>query len=363
MPETSSAAFAIPKSASFVTPSSAAQEVAGLDVAVHDAVAVGVLKAQARLRDDRQGLVDAEVAVLAQELGARLAADVLHDEVVAAAGLVHAEVEDLDDVRVDELGDREGLAAEARDELLVVGQVLGQQLHGDLALEAAVEGEVDRRHPADAQASRELVAPGDHLPGHHGELPVPRRRCPRCRGRCPRCRPTRRPWASCRSGWCRSAWCRLGVVSVGVVSVGVVSVGVVSVGVVSVGVVSVGVVSVGVVSVGVVSVVVVPAARHAAGTRCWRLSTPRCRRSTKLLLVEAGRPWTSWRTRASGRGRGLAVAGVDGLPDRVEVVDDPVGVGGRDAAARPAARDQEARADAQQQGDQEGQHAGRGHAH
>src|SRR3712207_7310770 len=36
----------------------AAQQVAGLDVAVHDAVAVGVLEAAAALLDDRERLVD-----------------------------------------------------------------------------------------------------------------------------------------------------------------------------------------------------------------------------------------------------------------------------------------------------------------
>ena len=61
-----------------------------------------------------------------QELCDRAALDVLHDDEVAA--LVDAGVVDLDDVGVDQLRHRERLAAEAGDELLVVGEVLGEDL-------------------------------------------------------------------------------------------------------------------------------------------------------------------------------------------------------------------------------------------
>ena len=53
--------------------------------------------------------------------------------------LVEAEVEHLDDVRVHEPGGRERLAPEARDERRVVGEVLGEQLDRDVALEPLVE--------------------------------------------------------------------------------------------------------------------------------------------------------------------------------------------------------------------------------
>ncbi len=92
-----------------------------------------------------------------QELRAGLALDVLHDDVVAA--VVDAGVVDLDDVRVDQLRDGERLAAEAGDELLVVGEVLGQDLDRDLALEHGVgrlEDRVDM--PPGAEPLAELVA-------------------------------------------------------------------------------------------------------------------------------------------------------------------------------------------------------------
>ena len=81
--------------------------------------------------------------------------------------LVGAEVEHLDDVRVHEPRRGQRLAAEARDERRVLGQVLGQQLDGDVALQARVEGELDGRHAADAQAALELVAVGEELLGGH----------------------------------------------------------------------------------------------------------------------------------------------------------------------------------------------------
>ena len=77
-----------------------------------------------------------------------------------------AEVEDLDDVGVHEPRGGERLAAEARDEARVLGQVLGQQLDRDVALQARVERELDGRHAADAEAAVELVAVGEEFVGH-----------------------------------------------------------------------------------------------------------------------------------------------------------------------------------------------------
>ena len=69
--------------------------------------------------------VDLEMAVIAQQLGARLALDVLHHDEVLVVAVIEPEVEDLHDVGMDEPGRGERLAAEARDESLVVGEVLG----------------------------------------------------------------------------------------------------------------------------------------------------------------------------------------------------------------------------------------------
>ena len=97
--------------------------------------------------------------VALQDLRPGAPCDVLHDDVVAA--VVDAGVVDLDDVGVDQLRHRQRLAAEAGDEALVVGEVLGEDLHRDGALEDPVGRLVDVRHPARAEPLRRFVAPGE----------------------------------------------------------------------------------------------------------------------------------------------------------------------------------------------------------
>ena len=127
-------------------------------------------------------LVDLDPAVVAQDLRARLPLDVLHHDEVLAAALVAAGVEHLHDVRVHEARRRLRLALEARDERRVVGEVLGEQLDRDLALQAQVEREVHGRHAAEAEPALEPVAPGD-LRGAHLAASWPPRRCRRRRRR------------------------------------------------------------------------------------------------------------------------------------------------------------------------------------
>jgi hypothetical protein len=154
------------------------QQVAGLDVAVHDAVAVGVVKAAAGLDDDVDRLLHAEVTVVAEQLGARVARDVLHHDEVPVAARVEAEIEHLHDVRVHEPGGGERFAPEPGDERRVVGEVLGEQLDRDVALEPAVERQVHGRHPAHAEPALDPVPAGDRLlVGHHFD-PCPVRPAP-----------------------------------------------------------------------------------------------------------------------------------------------------------------------------------------
>jgi hypothetical protein len=145
----------------------AAEQVPGLDVPVHDAVAVRVREPAARLREDAHGVLGLEPPELAQDLRAARPVDVLHDDVLAARALVRAEVVDLDDVRVDEARDGQRLAPEARDEVAVLGEVLGEELDRDVALQARVEGELDGRHATDAEAAFEAVAVGEEDVGGH----------------------------------------------------------------------------------------------------------------------------------------------------------------------------------------------------
>ena len=128
---------------------------------------------------------EVQLALLAQEVGARGAVDVLHDDEVAPRARIAPRVVDLDDVGVLEAGGRLRLAAEARDEGLVLGQVLGQQLDGHPPLEHLVHREVDRRHPAGAEPALDAVAARDLGGGAHPGRPPP--------GSRRRARATRRP--------------------------------------------------------------------------------------------------------------------------------------------------------------------------
>ena len=141
-------------------------QVARLDVAVDDPAAVRVVEPGAGLRPRLGRGLGADRPLPLQDLGPGAALDVLHDDEVAA--VVDAGVVDLDDVGVDQFGDRQRLAPEAFDEALVVGEVLGEHLDRDRPLEDQVFGLVDVRHAARAEPVAELVAaregPARHQP-------------------------------------------------------------------------------------------------------------------------------------------------------------------------------------------------------
>jgi hypothetical protein len=132
----------------------------GLAVVV--ALGVGVLEGLAGLDEQRQRDVDRRrprhLAGLAQDAPDVAAVDVLHRDEVDAADL--AQLEELDDVGVVEHERELGLAHEGLDEGRVLGQVRQEALerhHALDALDAALLGAVDRRHPADAEALEDGV--------------------------------------------------------------------------------------------------------------------------------------------------------------------------------------------------------------
>ena len=131
-------------------------DVLGLDVAVDQAVGVGVLEGVADLDDDLEGLLLAENLAVGEVVGDGLALDVLHDEVVVAARL--ADVDGLDDVGVVELAGGLAFLVEPLDVLRVLGETLGQDLDRDGAVEAELLGLVDDGHRAGAELAEDLVA-------------------------------------------------------------------------------------------------------------------------------------------------------------------------------------------------------------
>ncbi len=134
------------------------QDVLGLDVAVDDAVAVGVVERVRDLAGDPNGLVHRELLLAREPSAKALALDVRHDIENEAVGL--ARVEQSEDVGVLQVGGgldlgEEPLGAEDR------GQLGAEHLERDLAVVAEVVGEVDGGHAALAQLALEAVAVGE----------------------------------------------------------------------------------------------------------------------------------------------------------------------------------------------------------
>ena len=148
----------MPKSATSVLPSRGEQDVLGLDVAVDDAVLVGVVERARGLGGDPERVVHRELALAAEPVAEALALDERHGEPEAAGGL--AGVVDGQDVRVLEPGGEVDLALEALG--AERGGELGEQdLEGDRAVVAEVVGQVDDGHAAAAELALERVAVGE----------------------------------------------------------------------------------------------------------------------------------------------------------------------------------------------------------
>ena len=110
------------------------EDVVRLDVAVDDALAVGVDQGQQHLAAELQARLERQCPLRRQAFAQRLALQILHDQ-VRAVDRVDAEVVDDDDVRVGELAGELGLALEARVELGLAAQLGVDELDGHFAVE------------------------------------------------------------------------------------------------------------------------------------------------------------------------------------------------------------------------------------
>ena len=152
------------------------QHVGGLDVAVDDAVLVGVLQGIRDLADQARGALEGQHALVQQVLE-RAAADVFHHDVGQAVRLAGGE--DAHDVRVVEDGDRARFPLEAAQELGIVGEVARQDLDRDDLAGLGVAAAIDRGHAAPVDQVLQQVAPyvtPDEVLLHPGPLGSPRAR-------------------------------------------------------------------------------------------------------------------------------------------------------------------------------------------
>ena len=144
------------------------EQVGQLDVAVGDAVGVGVGQAGGGVLQDAQRLRRRQPLADLQDLAQVAALDELHDDGVLVRRLVVAHRQHLDDVGVLERLADAGLADEQVDALLVLAPAAAQHLDGDDAAAPRVLGPEDAaeaarghlvQHPVAAQEIAVLVAP------------------------------------------------------------------------------------------------------------------------------------------------------------------------------------------------------------
>jgi hypothetical protein len=113
---------------------------------VHETGVVCGAQRRSHRLEDVEGFSHAQPPPFPQQVPERAARDVLHrEEHVSGIGAL---VVDRDDVGVREASSGAGLADEAGDELFVLRETRMHHLEGNLAVQAAVEGKVDRCHPA-----------------------------------------------------------------------------------------------------------------------------------------------------------------------------------------------------------------------
>ncbi len=122
------------------------QYVGRLHVAVDDAAAVGVFEGVEQLADDRRRLRPRQPPGPRQAAEQRFAADELHDDEPAVV-MARAAV-DAGDAGMIELGQGDGLGAEAIDRALPPGQLRLQHLQRHVAIEHLVEGAIHLAHAA-----------------------------------------------------------------------------------------------------------------------------------------------------------------------------------------------------------------------
>ncbi len=134
--------------------------VAGLDVAVHDAVAVAVVQCPQHAVGDLGRALGQQPPVVAEQVAQRAPVDELHHDVRdgRAAHHVLAGVVDGHDGRVVQRGRGLRLAAEPGLECLVAGQVVAERLHADNTVKTDVAGPEDFGHAAPPDDAVELVA-------------------------------------------------------------------------------------------------------------------------------------------------------------------------------------------------------------
>jgi hypothetical protein len=139
-----------------------AHDVLGLQIPMHHPRVVGLVQGRADLHAQGDGPRHRQGPLALDDRAQVVALDVLHDQVEQP--LPRAEVEGLDDVGVVEPAHHLHLAAEALDDLVLLGQLSVQDLHRRDLPHPHVLDPVDGAHAAGAHPGLDAVAAVDDLP-------------------------------------------------------------------------------------------------------------------------------------------------------------------------------------------------------
>ena len=129
-------------------------DVAGLEIAMDDAVAMSALEAVANFSADTSELLERKRAFF-QTIGESFTLEIFHDDVANA--VLFADVVELADVGMIQGRDGAGFAFEACVRFGFFGEMFGENLDGDGAVEAGVARAVDFAHAACAEAGLNFV--------------------------------------------------------------------------------------------------------------------------------------------------------------------------------------------------------------
>ena len=145
------------------------QQVAGFDVAVHEARGVGGVQRVGGLRDDVEHAVGREHALALEDGRQRLTGHEFHDQ--EGAAVFFAVVEDVGDALVVDQCGVPRLGAEPLEEPRVAQVLVLQDLDRDGATDDEVGRLPDLAHAADGDAAGELVSAAESEPACRSHLP------------------------------------------------------------------------------------------------------------------------------------------------------------------------------------------------
>ena len=131
------------------------QDILGLNIAVNNPVAVGMLQCICQAHADFQHCVQAQLVLLHVLLQGN-AVHIFHDDILIAA--LADNIVNIDNIRMHQPGRRLGLPLELLQKLLVAEELVPQHFDGHITVQKLIMGQKDLGHAAVAHGTDDFVA-------------------------------------------------------------------------------------------------------------------------------------------------------------------------------------------------------------